>query len=166
MSCWLAAQGVPSTHELISKVSSWAAYRSALDERADCCTYGWAFEGLPRATVIIHRPLHDVYASLADALEGIDEELPDLSKAAEVMLDLSGLHVPFDTLDEHLEEIHRHLQIPHPFDPVLAENMRALNIQMDMSAYAAGAERAANNVREALRGSKSGELIAAPVPLP
>ena len=85
----------------------------------------WAKKIGRHRVVVIRRRIGDVRNSLKAVIEhDIDDYLEELDFA---LNDVEGLHVPFDSINDSLEQIHDHLGIPG-YDPRRAELFKTMNI--------------------------------------
>ncbi len=127
--------GVTCHHELTAQVATRGEFYRAMEwpgciGNADCSLPLTDFqERWPDApTVVIHRPIDDVALSLQRLglyHPGLDSIL---QHEQGVLAALRGVHIAFDSIDERLEDLHRHL-VRAPFDASYAETVKRKNIQ-------------------------------------
>ena len=83
-------------------------------------------------TVIIERDLLQVYSSLCNVIDNMEELhsifLDLLLKQKKQLDKLDGMRVPYSQINEKLETIHKYLKIP--FDQDHADRMTATNVQV------------------------------------
>jgi len=78
-------------------------------------------------TVIIRRPVKEVYNSVLPLMDLPDDMLDILHAVDSRLDDLRGLHVPFDEIDERLEEITNYLG--EPYDEARAVRYKAMRVE-------------------------------------
>lgn len=85
----------------------------------------WASRNMPDKTVIIHRDIDIVEASLKRI--GVENTRMLLETMEPALEQLEGLHINFDEINDRIEDVHDYLQIE--YDPKRAELFAKMNIQ-------------------------------------
>ena len=140
---WLAQYfngmpGVTCYHELLNGLHTKQAFYDAMEApgeigNSDSGLFLTDFqERWPDApTLIVERPVEDVYSSLCAYFEQQGHPRPSmqfLMQQKRIVDSLKGLRIQYSELDKRLSDIHQYFGIP--FDEVYAKRMAKINLQI------------------------------------